>query len=210
MTHDPAPPVVITLNRPEARNALDVPLLEGIVGQLQAGVRSGASVVLLRAEGPAFCAGADTRADDGTASGRPGLRRQLIEETLELLGDFPASVVAVQGAAVGAGWAIALAADVAVAAPEAWFRFPELPLGFLPPESTVRRVRSAVGPAQAMRMLALDERYDAAVLERLGLVEVVPSESLDDHAHAIAASLAAQPAHLLRELKSALSERQAS
>ncbi len=66
--------IVLTLNRPEARNALDVPLLEAFVSALAEGKRAAADVLLVRAEGPAFCAGADVRSDDGTATGRPGLR----------------------------------------------------------------------------------------------------------------------------------------
>ncbi|MFD9668933.1 enoyl-CoA hydratase/isomerase family protein [Rhodococcus sp. NPDC059968] len=197
--------VVLTLNRPEARNALDVPLLQAFVAGLAEGRRAGAGVVLVRAEGSAFCAGADVRSDDGTATGRPGLRRRLIEESLDLMGDYPAAVVAVQGAAVGAGWAIATAADITLASPAASFRFPELPLGFLPPDSTVRRLEAAVGPARALRLLALDERFVADDLARLGLVDVIPEASLDGKAREMAARLAALPPELLRDLKTGLS-----
>ncbi|MGV9869042.1 enoyl-CoA hydratase/isomerase family protein [Rhodococcus koreensis] len=197
--------VVLTLNRPEARNALDVPLLQAFVAGLAAGKRAGAGVVLVRAEGPAFCAGADMRSDDGTASGRPGLRRRLIEESLDLLGGYPAAVVAVQGAAVGAGWAVAAAADIVLASPAASFRFPELPLGFPPPDSTVRRLEAAVGPARALRLLALGERFVADDLAGLGLVDVVPETSLDEKARETAARLAALPPELLRDLKAGLS-----
>ncbi|MBA8963659.1 enoyl-CoA hydratase/isomerase family protein [Rhodococcus opacus] len=197
--------VVLTLNRPEARNALDVPLLEAFAARLAEGKRAGAGVVLVRAEGPAFCAGADVRSDDGTATGRPGLRRRLIEESLDLLGDYPAAVVAVQGAAIGAGWAIAAAADITLASPTASFRFPELPLGFPPPDSTVRILEAAVGPARALRLLALNERFVADDLARLGLVDVVPEDSLDVTARETAARLAVLPLELLRDLKTGLS-----
>ncbi|MFC9551552.1 enoyl-CoA hydratase/isomerase family protein [Rhodococcus sp. NPDC056960] len=201
--------VVLTLNRPEARNALDVPLLEAFVAGLAEGKRAGADVLLVRAEGPAFCAGADVRSDDGTAIGRPGLRRRLIEESLDLMGGYPAAVVAVQGAAVGAGWAIAAAADITLAAPAASFRFPELPLGFPPPDSTVRRLEAAVGPARALRLLALGERYGADDVARLGLVDVIPEASLDGTAREMAARLAVLPPELLRNLKAGLSASEA-
>lgn len=197
--------VVLTLNRPEARNALDVPLLEAFVARLAEGKRAAADVLLVRAEGPAFCAGADVRSDDGTATGRPGLRRRLIEESLDLMGDYPAAVVAVQGAAVGAGWAIAAAADITLASPAASFRFPELPLGFPPPDSTVRRLEAAVGPARALRLLALNERFGADDLARLGLVDVIPEASLDVTAREMAARFAVLPPELLRDLKAGLS-----
>ncbi|MEU9387132.1 enoyl-CoA hydratase/isomerase family protein, partial [Streptomyces sp. NPDC048279] len=121
----------VTLNRPDARNAMNIPLLQQLVAALKGAREQGVGVLLLKAEGPAFCAGADVRSDDGSAMGRPGLRRQLIEEACDLVEAFPASVAAVQGPAVGGGWALAAAAVVTLAAPGAMFRFPELRLGFL-------------------------------------------------------------------------------
>ncbi|MFD5721616.1 enoyl-CoA hydratase/isomerase family protein [Streptomyces sp. NPDC127036] len=194
----------VTLNRPDARNALNIPLLQHLVGALDEARAHGADILVLRAEGTAFCAGADIRADDGTAIGRPGLRRRLIEEVCDLIDSFPASVAAVQGPAVGAGWALATAATVTLAAPEATFRFPELPLGFLPPDTTVRRLRDRVGATVAFRLLAADERLAADDLARLGLVEVVPAPDLPSRARHLADRFAAAPPDLLRHLRTAL------
>lgn len=196
---------VLTLNRPAARNALDVPLLRAFVDGLLAAQRRDASVVLVRGAGPAFCAGADVRSDDGTLLGRPGLRRRLIEQSLDLIASFPSSVVSVHGAAIGAGWALANAADITLASPAASFCFPELPLGFMPPASTVRRLRAVVGPARALRLLALGETHRAEDLAELGLLELRPEEVLDSEAREFASRLAALPAPLLRELKTTIS-----
>ncbi|MDX2704514.1 enoyl-CoA hydratase/isomerase family protein [Streptomyces sp. PA03-6a] len=194
----------VTLNRPDARNALNVPLLLQLVEALEDARERHADVLVLRAAGPAFCAGADVRADDGTAIGQPGLRRRLIEQACALIEAFPASVAAVHGPAVGGGWALAAAAVVTLAAPEAAFRFPELRLGFLPPEATVRRLRASVGPALAFRLLAADERFTADELARLGLVEVVAAPDLDRHARDLADRFAAAPADLLHKLRATL------
>lgn len=194
----------VTLNRPDARNALNVPLLLQLVEALEDARERHADVLVLRAAGPAFCAGADVRADDGTAIGQPGLRRRLIEQACALIEAFPASVAAVHGPAVGGGWALAVAAVVTLAAPEAAFRFPELRLGFLPPEATVRRLRASVGPALAFRLLAADERFTADELARLGLVEVVAAPDLDRHARDLADRFAAAPANLLHKLRATL------
>jgi enoyl-CoA hydratase/carnithine racemase len=196
--------VTVTLNRPDARNALNVPLLQELVGVLGEAREQGADVLVLRALGPAFCAGADVRADDGTAIGQPGLRRRLIEEACDLIEAFPASVAAVQGPAVGGGWALAVAAVVTLAAGEAVFRFPELRLGFLPPEATVRRLRDAVGPAVAFRLLAADERFSAQELARWGLVEAVAAGDLEGRARDLADRFAAAPADLLHRLRAGL------
>ncbi|MFF3563635.1 enoyl-CoA hydratase/isomerase family protein [Streptomyces sp. NPDC002574] len=194
----------VTLNRPDARNALNVPLLLQLVEALEDARERRADVLVLRAAGPAFCAGADVRADDGSALGQPGLRRRLIEQVCDLIEAFPASVAAVQGPAVGGGWALAAAAVVTLAAPEAFFRFPELRLGFLPPDATARRLRESAGPALAFRLLAADERLTADELARLGLVEVVAAPDLDRRARELADRFAAAPADLLHKLRATL------
>ncbi|MEU0782647.1 enoyl-CoA hydratase/isomerase family protein [Streptomyces sp. NPDC006173] len=194
----------VTLNRPDARNALNIPLLRQLAAALDEARAHGADVLVLRAEGTAFCAGADIRTDDGTAIGQPGLRRRLIEQVCDLIESFPASVAAVQGPAVGGGWALATAATVILAAPEAAFRFPELRLGFLPPDATVRRLRDCAGPSLAFRLLAADERFTADDLARLGLVEVVAAPDLDSRARHLADQFAAAPPDLLHHLRTAL------
>ncbi|MCX4430698.1 MULTISPECIES: enoyl-CoA hydratase/isomerase family protein [Streptomyces] len=194
----------VTLNRPDARNAMNIPLLQQLVAALKGAREQDVGVLLLKAEGPSFCAGADVRSDDGTAMGRPGLRRRLIEEACDLVEAFPASVAAVQGPAVGGGWALAAAAVVTLAAPGAMFRFPELRLGFLPPDQTVRRLRAAVGPAAAFRLLVADERFTGDDLARLGLVDVVEAADLGHRARHLAEQFAAAPSDLVQTLRTAL------
>ncbi|MET7351691.1 enoyl-CoA hydratase/isomerase family protein [Streptomyces mirabilis] len=194
----------VTLNRPDARNAMNIPLLQQLVAALKGAREQDVGVLLLKAEGPSFCAGADVRSDDGTAMGRPGLRRRLIEEACDLVEAFPASVAAVQGPAMGGGWALAAAAVVTLAAPGAMFRFPELRLGFLPPDQTVRRLRAAVGPAAAFRLLVADERFTGDDLARLGLVDVVEAADLGHRARHLAEQFAAAPSDLVQTLRTAL------
>src|SRR3954454_9258400 len=129
------PIATVTLNRPAAKNALNIDLLNALIGRLAECAAAGVTVLVLRAEGTAFCSGADLRSDDGTAIGRPALRRELIENALHLVSSFPLSISVVQGPAVGGGWGLAFAADVVLAAEDSFFRFPELALGFLPPET---------------------------------------------------------------------------
>ncbi|MEU6322816.1 enoyl-CoA hydratase/isomerase family protein [Streptomyces sp. NPDC047009] len=196
--------VTVTLNRPDARNAMNLPLLQQLVAALRDAREQGVDVLLLKAQGPAFCAGADVRSDDGTAVGRPGLRRRLIEDACDLVEAFPASVAAVQGPAVGGGWALAVAAVVTLATPGAMFRFPELRLGFLPPDQTVRRLRACVGPAAAFRLLVADERFTGDDLARLGLVDVVEAADLGHRARHLAEQFAAAPSDLVQTLRTAL------
>jgi enoyl-CoA hydratase/carnithine racemase len=194
----------VTLNRPEARNALDLALLEALVGRLAQALAEGATVLVLRAEGTAFCAGADLRSDDGTAMGRPGLRRELIEDAVSLVGSFPAAISVVQGAAVGGGWGLAFAADVVLAVPDALFRFPELALGLLPPEPIVRRFRELAGPARSLRLLGSGESFRAADPALAGLVETVAPELLDGRADDLALLFARAAPGLLERLEQTL------
>jgi enoyl-CoA hydratase/carnithine racemase len=196
-----APMATISLNRPEARNALDLGLLEALIGRLEECIAAGISVLVLRAEGSAFCAGADIRSDDGSASGRPGRRRQLIEDAITLVSSFPVAIAVVQGPAVGGGWGLAFAADVVLADEGALFKFPELALGFLPPEPIVRRFVEAAGPVRSLRLLGSGESFRADDVALHGLVEPVPRDLLDSRAHELAALFSRAAPDLLGVLK---------
>jgi enoyl-CoA hydratase/carnithine racemase len=202
--HLDGPVATVTLNRPDAKNALNLDLLDALVGQLEQCLAEGVSVLVLRAEGTAFCAGADLRSDDGTAVGRPGLRRELIERAISLVGLFPVSISVVQGAAVGGGWGLAFAADIVLAVPDARFRFPELALGFLPPEPIVRRFRELAGPVRSVRLLGSGESFRAADPALAGLVETAEPELLAERAHDLALLFSRSAPGLLRVLKQSI------
>lgn len=195
----------ITLNRPAAKNALNLPLLRALVAHLETCAARGVTVLVLRAEGTAFCAGADLRSDDGTAIGEPGLRRRLIEEALALVGAFPVAISVVQGPAVGGGWGLAFAADVVLAAEDALFKFPELALGFIPPAPIVRRFHEVAGPVRALRLLGSGESFRASDPALAGLVETVSAEALPDRARQLAELFAGSAPGLLRVLKDSIS-----
>jgi enoyl-CoA hydratase/carnithine racemase len=198
------PVATVTLNRPEAKNALNLELLDALVGRLEECLADGVTVLVLRSEGTAFCAGADLRSDDGTAIGRPGLRRELIERAISLVGSFPVSISVVQGAAVGGGWGLAFAADVVLAVPDALFRFPELALGFLPPEPIVRRFREVAGPVRSVRLLGSGESFRAADPALAGLVETAEPELLAERAHGLAHLFSRSAPGLLGLLKQSI------
>ena len=198
------PVATVTLNRPEAKNALNLELLDALVGRLEECLADGVTVLVLRSEGTAFCAGADLRSDDGTAIGRPGLRRELIGRAISLVGSFPVSISVVQGAAVGGGWGLAFAADVVLAVPDALFRFPELALGFLPPEPIVRRFREVAGPVRSVRLLGSGESFRAADPALAGLVETAEPELLAERAHGLAHLFSRSTPGLLGLLKQSI------
>jgi enoyl-CoA hydratase/carnithine racemase len=198
------PVATVTLNRPVAKNALNIDLLNALIGRLEECVAAGVTVLVLRAEGTAFCAGADLRSDDGTAIGKPGLRRDLIENAINLVRSFPVAISVVQGPAVGGGWGLAFAADVVLAAEHAFFKFPELALGFLPPEPIVQRFNEVAGPTRSLRLLGSGESFEASDPALAGLVEALASEALGDRAEQLADHFSRSAPGLLRVLKQSI------
>ncbi|GAB7004911.1 enoyl-CoA hydratase/isomerase family protein [Nocardioides sp. AN3] len=199
------PVATVTLNRPAAKNALNLPLLHALADQLRQCLEAEVSVLVLRAEGTAFCAGADLRSDDGTAIGQPGLRRRLIEEVLGLVASFPVAIAVVQGPAVGGGWGLAFAADVVLAAEDAVFRFPELALGFVPPAPIVARFGEVAGPVRSLRLLGSGESFSATDPALAGLVETLAADALPGRARQLAELFAGSAPGLLRVLKDSIS-----
>lgn len=194
----------VTLNRPGAKNALNLDLLWALNGRLEECAAAGATVLVLRAEGTVFCAGADIRSDDGTSIGRPGLRRELIERAIALVRSFPVAISVVEGPAVGGGWGLAFAGDVVLATESARFKFPELALGFLPPESIVQRFHQVAGPAKAVRLLGSGESFGADAPALGGLLEIVPAAQIGDRVNELADHFSRSAPGLLLALKQSI------
>jgi len=155
--------VVLTLDRPERRNAVDhATLLELADAQRRA---STARVLVLTGSGPVFCAGADlTGVEDAEFARALGL----------VLRGFPAltipTIAAIDGSALGAGAQLAVACDLRVAAPGSRFGIPAAKLGLVVDHWTVRRLGQELGWATARAMLLAAETYDAEALHRAGSV----------------------------------------
>jgi enoyl-CoA hydratase/carnithine racemase len=194
----------LELNRPTVGNALNVALLTDLRDHLVTAEQAGQTVVLLTGAGKNFCAGADRTESTASESGSVPARRDLIEEISGRLSRFPASVAAVQGAAVGGGWALALACDLCVAAPTATFSFPEIEHGIPMLKSTMARLRHWVGPGAAFALVAGGERITADRLAQRGLLESIPEPLLRPAATKLAAALAARDPDLLRAAKAHL------
>jgi enoyl-CoA hydratase/carnithine racemase len=184
---------VVTLARPEKRNALSLAVMRELIGVLAAiGADPTARVVALRALGPAFSAGHDLR---------EMLRRDVAEyrETfdvctrlMEALQAIPQPVIAeVAGIATAAGCQLVASCDLAVASTEARFATPGVKIGLFCTTPMVALTR-AIGRKRAMEMLLTGEFIDAATAERWGLVNrVVEPERLHDEVLALAQRVAA-------------------
>jgi enoyl-CoA hydratase/carnithine racemase len=139
--------------------------------------------VLRAAAAGAFCAGADighiaTLADD--APGRAAFRRAM-REAIDGLADLPFPVIAaVDGGCFGAGVALMLACDIAVAGEGAAFAVPPAKLGISYPQEDVTRLALRVGRGQAARLLLGMETIDAGEAARIGLVEIAVASALGE------------------------------
>ncbi|MFE0102005.1 enoyl-CoA hydratase/isomerase family protein [Streptomyces sp. NPDC059009] len=157
-------------------------------------------VVLLRAEGRAFCAGIDVTAPGGAITGRSGAERtrnyyegiRWVHERFRAFAGLPQPVVAaVQGYCLGFGFELALMADVRIAARDAVFALPEAQLGVAVDAGGDLRVAREAGAGWAKLLALTGRRVDAATAERLHLVQLLVSEDeLGASARAVAAEIA--------------------
>lgn len=159
----------LSMNRPQARNALSVELCDAITEAVTATERSSsARVLILRGEGKVFCAGADYAA----ISGPEGLDfLPAFERMLETVSRCRVPVVAaIQGAALGGGLQLAVACDFRIVAADAKLGIPSARLGIVVNFENVQRLVLLVGPALAREMLMAARTFDGAAAEEAGLV----------------------------------------
>jgi enoyl-CoA hydratase len=154
---------LVTIDRPERRNALDHATLDALLRALRDA--TDARVIVLTGAGGHFCAGADL----STVEDRGFTAR--LRQVLDALSDAPQPVIAsVSGAALGAGTQLAVACDVIVATPDAKFGIPAAKLGLMVDHWTVRRLATVAGHGPARAMLLTAEVFAGASLHRSGMV----------------------------------------
>ncbi len=187
----------LTLNRPQARNALSVGLMEALVEALgRAGKDPKTRVVVIAGAGPTFCAGHDLR------ELRADPRRATYEHVFALCSKLMLTITRlakpviaeVHGVATAAGCQLVATCDLAVAAENARFATPGVNIGLFCSTPMVALSR-AVGRKAAMEMLLTGELIDAARAREIGLVNrVVPAAGLRAAVYALAREIAAKSA----------------
>jgi enoyl-CoA hydratase len=199
------PPIAeIILNRPAQRNALDNAMLDGLMVALErTATDESIRVILLRGEGPVFCAGNDLKERAGMSLEQLTARRSKGRAVFDALEQHPRPCVAVvHGPAVAAGIEIALCCDFIVAGESATFRYPE---GIRGAGGGTRRLPQIVGRAIAKEILFTGMLIDAPEALRLRLVNrVVPNNQLLDVAREIAATIAKGRPHATTQTKRAI------
>lgn len=199
--------VTIELNRPEARNALSVPLRE----QLAAAISAAESdpevrVVLIVGQDEQFAAGADIKLMsevDLVGAMDMARGRSIFQTVAECTKPV---VVGVSGFALGAGFELALAADIIVASESAQFGLPEVTLGIIPGGGGTQRLARIVGKQKAMEMVLTGMRIGSRYAEELGIVNVVAGRKEDwrEKATELAAVIAKRPPVAVRLAKQAV------
>jgi 2-(1,2-epoxy-1,2-dihydrophenyl)acetyl-CoA isomerase len=186
----------LTLNRPEAKNALD-PTMADELGECLAAIRADESVrvLVLAGAGGAFCAGGDVKAMGQGGPRTPEQRRagmarytRICTELMAL--DRPV-IAAVDGVAYGAGFSLALMCDIVLLSERARLCLVFQRIGLVPERGAFYTLPRVVGLQRAKELIFSAREIDAAEALRLGLaMEVLPAEALAARAQAIARSFA--------------------
>ncbi|EMS34649.1 Enoyl-CoA hydratase [Mariniradius saccharolyticus AK6] len=171
----------ITLNRPEKRNALNEEMVDSIKVALNMFEKDeSVKVIILRAEGKAFCAGADlaylqqlqqNSYEDNLADSRS------LKDLFQKIYTYPKIIIAqVQGHALAGGCGLASACDFSFAVPEAKFGYTEVRIGFIPAIVLVLLLRK-LGEGKAKQLLLSGETITAAEAREMGLINWIVEES---------------------------------
>ena len=198
---------ILTVNRPEALNAINSALLDELYDKVsEIAADESVRCLILTGSGKAFVAGADIgemkdlSKQEGYEFGMRGHRSFTAVENLEI-----PVIAAVNGYALGGGCELALCADIRIASERAKFAQPEVGLGITPGFGGTHRLIRTVNRAKAMEMILTARTVSAQEALEMGLVSrVVPGEELMNTALALAESIAANAPVAVRNAKAAV------
>ena len=207
---------LLTLNRPESLNALNLAMIDDLrTCTARAAFDPAVRAVIVRGAGEHFMAGGDLKWFREQLALPANARQQLFEETiaavhasiLNLKGMNKPVIAAVQGAVAGFGLSLMIAADLALAADNAYFTLAYSNIALSPDGGATWSLPRQVGLKQAMEIALLGDRFDAARARELGLINrIVPLEDLAAETLKLAQRLAAGPAEALARTKALLNQ----
>ena len=196
---------VVTLNRPQALNALSYALVKDLSLAMQELDRDkDVRVIIVTGGEKVFAAGADIKemADRGPFDERIHERLGYRDQINKIAKPV---IAAVSGFALGGGCELAMSCDIIIASETARFGQPEVNLGIIPGSGGTQRLTHLVGKHRAMELVLTGEIINAVDAERFGLINrVVPVELLLEEAKNIAKKIAAKPALAIKEAKEAV------
>ena len=204
----------VTMNRPEARNALSMEMRRALaVTMHQLEADESVRAVVLDGQGDHFMAGGDVKGMKPELDRSPSeIRRHFLARIHDLhpimfaMRRMPKPVVAkVRGAAAGAGVSMALACDLVIASEDAFFTLAYVNIGTTPDGSSTYHLPRSMTIKQAMEMTLLGDRITAARAREMGFVNfVVPGARLDEETHTLAKRLASGPTFVYGQAKQLL------
>jgi enoyl-CoA hydratase/carnithine racemase len=188
---------VVSFNRPHRHNAITDALFDDMCTALREYLANDSvRCVLIRGEGRSFCSGRDKAELGQRANDEDDFTfvREHQRIRLDVMESAKPVVAAVQGAALGGGFEIALSADMRILAEDAVFGLPEVGLGLIPDTGGTQLLPTLVGPARAKYLVLSGARINAQTAYTWGLAEeVVPVDQLYDRAMNLCRQLATQP-----------------
>ncbi len=194
---------VLTIDRPERRNALDGPMWTAIGECTIEAAKERPRALIVTGTGNHFCAGMDLKPDNPLAARilpavmekRNDQARSIIDELKGCLShfrQFPAPVIAaIEGVCLGGGFEVALACDIRIASTEAKVGLPEVRIGMIPDVGGTSLLTRLVGPGRAALVIASGEAFCAQEAFTMGMIErvVQPGQAMAE-AHALAQTIA--------------------
>ena len=196
---------IITLNRPEALNALNSQVMAEVTSAAaEFDADAGIGAIIITGSAKAFAAGADIK-EMASLSFSDVFGSDFFAAWGKLAAVRTPLIAAVAGHALGGGCELAMMCDVLIAADTAKFGQPEIKLGVLPGMGGSQRLTRAVGKAKAMDMILTGRTIDAAEADRIGLVSrVVPADELLAQANAVATTISQMSRSASRMAKEAV------
>jgi enoyl-CoA hydratase/carnithine racemase len=196
---------LLRINRPEARNALNLEVRKLIARHLtELGEDAGTRVIVLTGDKKSFAAGADIKemADAGTIE----MLQRGVHRLWRTIAACPKPVIAaVNGFALGGGCELAMTCDIIIAGESAKFGQPEVRIGIIPGGGATQRLTRAVGKYKAMRYILGGDPFGAREAFGMGLVsEVVPDAEVEGRAIALARQIAELPPLAIQLAKEAV------
>lgn len=165
----------IVLDRPEARNALSMQMVDELLEIMAKLPNDGTRVAMVHANGPVFCAGADLRERKTMSMERVDKFLNDMNQMMRNLEKLPMpTIAAVQGPAMGGGTELSLCCDLRTGQPETTFALPEVKLGIIPGAGGTQRLTHLLGRSKAMELIFTGRKVDVKEALELGELKGSP------------------------------------
>jgi enoyl-CoA hydratase/carnithine racemase len=205
----------VTMNRPDKRNAMNVPMLRGLVQAFDAlDKRTDVRVVVVRGAGPAFCSGMDLKEMEAQGGAQGDPEAGVVSVLRRVEASRHPTIALVHGDAIAGGCELALHCDLRVAAEVARFGMPLARIGLVAPFPLTQKLLEVIGPAHTRHLLFTGRLIDARRALEIGMVhQVVPTadvvKATEDLARTIAANAPRSLAGIKAIIQRTLAERDA-